>query len=308
MNKSGTTTFSDILKNIFFLLIIVQLAPPIIQSIVKQYKHFVEPRTKVGVLPITGVIYNSESYCKKLRKFFEDKDIKAILIKMECPGGASGTSQTIFNELNALKKENPKPVIVLVENICASGGYNIACTCDYIIAPGSAIIGSIGAALPYLFNVKELLEQVKVKYTPIKAGTFKNATNPFVEMTPQETSLLQGVADDAYDQFMLEVSQKRKLSLVSAKEWADGKIFTGRQAKKLGLIDELGCLENAIQALKKKAMFEGKIEWVYPPTKMSFWNLFSTDADYDPESSMYASLATKIGTYLEQRYAPKAIT
>ena len=111
---------------------------------------------------------------------------------MECPGGASGTSQTIFDELKALKKENPKPVVVLVENICASGGYNIACAADYIIAPGSAIIGSIGASLPYLFNVKELLEKINVKYTPIKAGTYKNVTNPFVEMTPQEDRFIAG--------------------------------------------------------------------------------------------------------------------
>lgn len=308
MDKKSTLSFSDILRNIFFLLIIIQIAPPLIQGIVKQYKNLIEPRTKVAVLPITGVLYNSESYCKKLHKFFENKEIKAILIKMECPGGASGTSQTIFDELKALKKNNPKPVVVLVENICASGGYNIACAADYIIAPGSAIIGSIGTSLPYLFNVKDLLEKINIKYTPIASGTYKNTTNPFVQMSPQETALLQGVADDAYDQFILEVSDQRKLSLAKSKEWADGKIFTGRQAKKLGLIDEIGSLENAIHIIKKKAMIEGKIEWVHPPTKANFWNFFSGEAGPDQDSSMFASLATRISGYLEQRYAPQTIT
>lgn len=308
MDKRNSPTFSDILKNIFFLLIIVQLAPPLIQSIIKQYKNFIEPHTKVAVLPVNGILYSSDPYCKKLRMFFEDKEIKAILIKMECPGGASGTCQTIFDELKALKKYNPKPVIVLVENICASGGYNIACAADYIIAPGSSIIGSIGASLPYLFNVKELLAEIKVKYTPIKAGTYKNTTNPFVDMSEQEVALLQGVADDAYDQFVLEVSEQRKLSVAHSKEWADGKIFTGRQAKKLGLIDEIGSLENAIRAIKKAAMFEGKIEWIHPPQKFSFWNFFSSETTPDQDSSMFATLATHISNYLEQHYTAKTIT
>ena len=307
MEKTSKPSFSDILKNIFFLLIIIQLAPPIIQGIVKQYKNLMEQRTKVAVLPINGILYNSDPYCKKLRQLFEDKSIKAILIKMECSGGASGTSQTIFDELKALKKESPKPIVVLVENICASGGYNIACATDYIIAPGSAIIGSIGASLPYLFNIKELLERINVKYTPIAAGAYKNVANPFVDLTPQDKSLLQGVADDAYDQFIREVSESRKLSLASSKEWADGKIFTGRQAKKLGLIDEVGSLENAIQIIKKKAMIEGLIEWVHPPVKFSFWNFFRGDSGQEEESSMFASMASQIGNYLEQRYSAKAI-
>lgn len=301
-------TFSEFLKNLFFLFIIIQLAPPIIQNIAKQYRHFIEQPTKVAVLPIRGIIYDSTNLVKMIRKIFEDKDIKAILIRMECPGGASGTSQTIFDEIKALKQENPKPIVVLVENICASGGYNIALAADYIVAPGSAIIGSIGATLPYLFNVKEFLEQYKVKYTPITAGTYKNAGNPFVEITPEEKTMLQAVTDDSYDQFIKDVSESRKLSLATVKDWADGKIFTGRQAQKIGLIDEVGSLETAIKALKQKAMFEGKIEWVQPPSKFSFWKFLSgSDTGIDQDESIPLSISSIITTYFANRFRPATL-
>jgi len=307
MEKRGQMSFSDILKNVFFLLVIIQFTPPLIESIVKQYRRIIEARTQVGVLPIKGVLHESEGYCKRLRTYFNDNNIKAILIRMECPGGASGTSQTIFNELKALKLENPKPVVVLVENMCASGGYNIACAADHIIAPGSALIGSIGASLPYLFSVKDLLEEFKIKYTPIKAGEFKNATNPFVEITPQEKALLQNITDDAYDQFVHEVSEQRKLAFDTAKEWAEGKIFTGQQAHKIGLIDEIGSLNNAEKALQRLAGFEGKIEWIYPPQRVSFWNLFAGDSGPTQENAMATSFVTRLTNYVQQHFSTKIL-
>jgi protease-4 len=290
MDKKFKMSFSDLLKNIFFIIIILQLAPHMIQNIAQQYKRIIEARTQVGVVPVKGVLYESETYCTMLRTYFNDKNIKAILIKMECPGGASGTSQAIFNELKALKHEHPKPVVVLVENMCTSGAYNIACASDYIIAPGSALIGSIGTSLPYVFSVKNLLEKLKITYTPIKSGAFKNVANPFVEITPQEKALLQSITDDAYDQFIHEVSEQRKLPIDHAKDWAEGRVFTGQQAKKIGLIDEIGSLNNAIQTLKRLGNFKGEIEWVRPPQRISLWNLFSGGRAPDQEDGIFTHL------------------
>ena len=101
----------------FLILIILQIAPSLIQNIMKQYAHYIEPRTKVAVLPIRGVLYDSSQPCKQLNTFFKDDEIKAILIKMECPGSTAGTGQAIYNEILSLKKEYPKPVLVLVENV-----------------------------------------------------------------------------------------------------------------------------------------------------------------------------------------------
>lgn len=302
MSVRGSLSFSEVLRNIFFIIIILQIAPPMIHSLIKYYKYLLEARTQVGVITVAGTLYDSSSIVKKFEKFFLNKDIKAILVKMECPGTASGTAQTIFEDIRVLKKDNPKPVIVLVENVCASGGYYIACAADHIVSPGSALIGSIGTTLPYLFNVKGVLEQFKVKYTPIAAGEFKNVANPFVDMSPKETELLQSVVNDSYDQFINDVSVARNLPLASATQWADGKVFTARQALKLGLIDELGGFEQATIALRKKAMFEGKIEWVYPPSKMSIWNFFTGKQENDGQDSFFSSAINRICSCLEQRY------
>lgn len=302
MKIRDSYSFSDVLRNMFFIIIILQIAPPMIYNMFKYYKHLLEARTQVGVISISGTLYNSSSIVKNFEKFFTNKDIKAILVKMECPGTASGTAQTIFEDIRALKKDNPKPVIVLVENVCASGGYYIACAADHIVSPGSALIGSIGTTLPYLFNVKELLEQFKIKYKPVAAGEFKNVANPFIDMSAKETELLQGVVNDSYDQFINDVSVARNLPLASAAQWADGKIFTARQAVKLGLIDELGGMKQATVALRKKAMFEGKIDWVYLPTRSSLWNFFMGKQEDDGQDSFFSATVNKVCSCLEQRY------
>lgn len=297
----------DYLKNIFFILILLQFAPALIENIKKQYGNFLEPKTKVGVLSIKGVLYNSETYAKHLHKFFKNNDIKAILIKMECPGSAAGTGQAIFNEILSLKKEFPKPIIVLVENLCASGGYYIACAADTIIAPSSAIIGSIGTYLPYTFKLKDFIEQYKIHYVPIKAGKYKAMTDPFVDFTVEDKALLQNLLNDSYQQFTIDVAKARKLSLNTASEWADGKIFTARQGLKLGLIDQLGSAYNAIKIIKEKAIIDGEIEWVHPKTETGvFARLFGAKGQ-DDENSIFTVLANNVCTFLENRYLTQRI-
>jgi len=296
-------TFYDIMKNIFLLLIILSIAPTLVSNIGKQYGKYFEPRTKVGVLPIRETITNSESYNKQLRTYFEDSSIKAILNKMECSGGASGSVQSIYTEILALKKENAsKPVIVLVENICASGGYNIACAADYVVAPGSALIGSIGTSIPYLFKINKLMGQINIEYTPVATGKYKNVANPFVPGTKEETALLQGLTDDSYQQFLLDVSQSRKLSLTKAEEWAEGKIFTGRQAIKLGLIDEIGSMDVAIKALRKKALIEGKIEWIHPPKKGGLMAFLRGEGSQGDDESLTAHFASAVCDKLQTKF------
>ncbi len=250
----------DYIKNIFLILILIQIIPSILRNIKRQYGSLWEQKTSVGVLPIRGVLYDSSFYIKQLQQFFKDKDIKAILLKIECPGSASGTGELIYREIIALKQENPKPVIALVENICASGGYWIATACDHIIAPGTALIGSIGADLPYLFQLKGFMETYSIRYENVSAGQFKAATNPFIDITPEMQQLLKGVVADSYNQFAESVAKSRKLSLNKLSEWADGKIFTDSKAKKLHLIDEVGSAYYAVIVLKDKAGIEGEVD------------------------------------------------
>lgn len=292
--------FFEFIKQLFIILIILQFIPVVVRGIKHQYRHFFQSRTPVAVLPIRGILYDSSSYTKQLDRFFTNPQIKAILLKIECPGAASGTAETIYAEIQALKRQHPKPVIALIENICSSGGYWIACAADYIVAPGSALIGNIGATFPYLFQLKDLIEQHHIKYTDMKAGAYKSAMNPFVDLTAQDQELLQHILDDTYHQFNQVVARSRKVSLSKIDQWSDGKLFTGQQAHKLHLIDEIGGPHQAISILKQKALIEGKIEWVHPAPKGWLHSLFSSETD---SSSMVAtSLVDTVCTHLEHRY------
>ncbi len=221
---------------------------------------------------------------------------------MECPGGASGTCETIYKEIKSLKTQSPKPIIVLVENLCLSGGYLIACAGDYTVTPGTAMIGSIGATFPSLFQLREFIEKYDIKYKDLKAGTYKAATNPFVDITEQEQQLLQEILDNTYHQFSQIVAKSRKLSLNDLALWADGKIFTGQQAHKLHLVDEVGGPQQAIATLKQKALIEGEIEWVHPKQPAGWLRSLFGTPDYHEDNSLFTGILDTICTHLEDRY------
>jgi protease-4 len=299
-------TFFDYLKNIFLILVILSILPRLIDSLHKQYGSFFESKTKVGVVSIKGIIYDSTHHNKHLSAYFKDPSIKAILLKIECPGGAAGTSQAIYNEIKELKKEYPKPVIALIENVCASGGYYIACASDHIIASGSATVGSIGAYLPLSFQLKEFIEQYKVHYAPVKAGRYKTVGDPFVDRTPEETALLQGMLNDTYAQFSTDVATARKLSLKEITQWGEGKVFSGRQALALGLIDALGSAKTAERIIKEKALIDDAIEWVKPPESSSILSFFSDPTD-EGENNMFSSCVNEVCSVVENRYFAQRI-
>lgn len=262
----------DYAKNIFFLLIALQIVPPLLKNIGKQYSTMFQVHTKVGVLPIKGTLTDGTYYIKQLRKFFESDEIKAIVLKIESPGGAAGTSQAVFNEIKALKKEfGSKFVLALVENIAASGGYYIAAAADYIVATPSAFIGSIGAYIPHP-AFKDFINQYKIDYEVIKAGEYKAAGNPFLNLSEKEREHFQILTNNVYDQFVRDIATERAKASISTDSniWAQGKVFTGEQAFKIGLVDKLGSISTAVDVLKEHAPIAGKIEWVYPEVRGGF--------------------------------------
>lgn len=292
-------TLWDVIKNIFLLLFVLQITPPMILSIKKQYARLFELRTPVAVLPIKGALYDSTRYVRQLNTFFKDSSVKAVLLKIESPGSSAGTGQALYHEIMTLKKQYPKPVIVLIENVCASGGYYIASAADYIIASGAATVGSIGTYLPQV-RLKEFIEQFKVHYNPIKSGEYKTVTDPFTDKTAAEQELLQGLASDIYDQFITDIATSRKLAITESHAWANGKIFTARQAQKLGLIDELGTASTAERVIKEKALIEGEIEWIYPPKQGGLASILIDNEDND--DTLFESYAHRLLTVIEKRY------
>ncbi len=268
---------TSILGAVFLVLIIIQMVPAVWKMVKEETEKFIKPKTKVGSLCINGPIDNIGYYTKYLKKFFEDQHIKAILLRIDSPGGYAGASSALFNEIISLKKDHPKPVVALTVNICASGAYEIACASDYIIAAPGATVGSIGAYIGY-FKFKEFIEQWKARYGIQKSGDYKAMLNPFTESTKEEEALIQAVCDDSYNQFKETVAQQRKLSLNSADIWANGKVFTGRQAFAQGLVDAVGSEYDAINKIKDLALIEEDIEWVKPP-KPTFWEKLSGTSD-----------------------------
>lgn len=292
--------FTDYLKNIFWLLLLLQIAPTLIKSIKSQYTDMLETKTKVGVITIKGSINNSDEYVNNLKNFFENDSIKAIVLKIDSPGGVAGASQVIFNEIKILKCKHEKYVVAFIENIGASGAYWIATAANYIIAAPSAFVGSIGSYISHP-NLKELIEHYKVKYEVIKSGEYKTTGNIFLDLTDKQRALLQNISDNVYQQFTTDIAAERKNLPKDINAWADGKIFTGKQAYEIGLIDELGSQSSVLQVLKDKAKIEKKIEWVKPKKKEGLlYSLFYSDDDSDGINfkSFFHNLKNSVGYYI----------
>lgn len=251
------------ISTIFMVLIFISVAPGLILKIKDEYKVLLEPHVKIASVEISNKIMDINDYQEQLKKYFENKDIKAILLKIDSPGGASGSSQALFNEIIELKKLNPKPVIAMTTDLCASGAYYIACTADHIVSTPSAMIGSIGSFIGY-FNVKNLINKYNVSYIEKHSGKYKTVANPFAIPTEDNNKMLQELSNDVYRQFTKDVATSRKLSLKDKDKWADGKVFTGEQALKLGLIDEIGSKTNAVNKIRELALIkkEERIIWV----------------------------------------------
>ncbi|MBP6869607.1 signal peptide peptidase SppA [Candidatus Babeliales bacterium] len=291
---------NEYLKTALFILFIMQVGPSIISHVKHQWIDNLEPRNKIGYLCITDSINNSSSYRKILTSYFQNSSIKGILLKIESGGGAAGSCQALAFEIEMLKKEFPKPIITYTENMCASGAYEIAAATDYIVATGSAVIGSIGARIAPVFNVQELLKQYHVDCQEIAAGEFKNTLSPFNLITDEQKLMLQSLADNTYQQLTKEIAHKRHLQMNKLDQWGQGKLFTGQQAYDLKLVDALGSKTTAINLLKKNIIpSDRKIEWVTPPAKSKFEMLWgNSDEDGDDVTTNQTSIFDSFFTAL----------
>jgi len=230
---------------------------------------------KVAVIPVTGMITDSEATIESLKKFAKDDSVKAIVMRINSPGGGVGPSQEIFEEVKKVRAK--KPVLTSMGALAASGGYYIACATQKIFANPGTITGSIGVVMPFM-NVKELAEKIGVKGMTVKSGEFKDIGSPLRDMRPEERALLQGVVDNVNLQFVHAVAEGRKLPPGDVLKIADGRIFTGEQAKALGLVDALGNLEDAVAEAGKLGKIPGEPRVVTPPRKkISFLELLKEE-------------------------------
>lgn len=221
----------------------------------------------VGVLPLFGVILDSQDFVDELIKFRDDDAVKAIVIRADSPGGSVGPSQELFTEIK--KVDAKKPVIFSVGALCASGCYYAAAGSRRIFTNPGSLIGSIGVIMP-LFEAKGLFDWAMIHPQFIKSGAMKAAGHPATPLTPDEAAALQAVVDDTHSQFVGAVAQGRAfagMTTASVNLIADGRVFTGRQAKSLGMVDDLGTLRDAVAYAGSLVKISGEPKIIEPKEK-----------------------------------------
>jgi protease IV len=235
---------------------------------------------KVGVVEIQGVITDSKEVLSLIKRFREDDDIQAIVIRIDSPGGVIGPSQEIYREIR--KTTQDKKIVASMGSIAASGGYYIAAATNGIVANPGTITGSIGVIMAYT-NFRKVLDKIGMIPVVIKSGPYKDLGSPTKEMTKEERGVLQAFVDQAHRQFVTAIAEGRRMDIEHVKSLADGRIYTGEEAVKQGLVDRLGNLEDAIEWAGELGGIQGRVATVYKKKeKLSFlkYMLESTLQDF----------------------------
>jgi protease-4 len=223
---------------------------------------------RIALIRVEGIILDSQETIGELRRFSENPAVKAIVLRIDSPGGGVVPSQEIHDEIKRVRMKNNKAVIASMGSVAASGGYYIAVATDRIVANPGTLTGSIGVIMETA-NIEGLLQKIGVEGVVIKSGKYKDVGSPLRKMSDEERGLLQSVMDDVHKQFIEAVAEGRAIEMTDAQALADGRIFTGRQAKDAKLVDELGDLEDAIQLAADVAGIEGPPKVVEPRRRFS---------------------------------------
>ncbi len=244
---------------------------------------------KVAIVELEGIIIDGNQTVRELREHSENASVKAVVLRINSPGGIVAPTQEIFSAVQRVRKSG-KPVIASLGAVAASGGYYIATACDRIYANPGTLTGSIGVIMQ-MANLEGLFKKVGVEYVVIKSGAFKDVGNFSRQMTPEERKILQTLLDDVYGQFVDAVAEGRGLERKAVVAFADGRIYSGQQAHALKMVDELGGYEDAIEAAAKLANIPGRPKLVYPRRKFSFRDLLENRLGLGAASQLLPALS-----------------
>jgi protease-4 len=253
--------------------------------------------SKVAVVEVVGVIgvatdrsHEPDAIVRTLGEYRDDPAVRAVVLRIDSPGGVVAPTQEIVAAVRRLR-DAKKPVVASLGSVAASGGYYVAVSADRIFASPGTLTGSIGVVMQ-LANVEGLLKKVGVEYVVVKAGAYKDVGNFARAMTPEERRILQNLLDDVYEQFIAAVAEGRRLEPQAVRGFAEGRIYSGRQAQGLKMVDELGGLEDAIEAAARMAGLPPKPKVVYPRRPFSLRELLRNDLGLGPVSRMLPALET----------------
>jgi protease-4 len=211
---------------------------------------------RVALVEVEGLIVDADRVVRELSDFGEDPSVRAIVVRVQSPGGVVGPTQEIYDAITRLRNQG-KPVVASMGSVAASGGYYLAAAATRIVANPGTLTGSIGVIMQ-LAEIEGLLKKVGVHYEVIKAGRFKDSGSFARPMTPDERAVLQAVLDDMHDQFVTAIADGRRLTKDRVRALADGRVYSGRMARELGLVDALGGLDEAIRIAGELGGIPGK--------------------------------------------------
>ncbi len=211
---------------------------------------------RLQVIEVEGTLLDSRSLLEQLKRYENTDSVRGILLNINSPGGDVAVSQELYAEVRRLREEKGKVVVAYLSSVGASGAYYIACAADQIIANPGTVVGSIGVIAEWL-NYSELFEWAKLSSIVFKSGEFKDTGSPTRELTTAEREYFQGLINDMYVQFVEAVASGRNLDIEEVRQFADGRVFTGREAKELKMIDEIGNLQDAVDLTAELAGFSG---------------------------------------------------
>src|SRR5580658_3851750 len=218
---------------------------------------------RIGVVDLDGVILSPQPVVGQLKKFGDDSSIKAIIIHVNSPGGGVAASEEIYREVKRIRDEKKKRIVVSIETVGASGAFYVAAASNKIYADKGSIVGSIGVIAQWV-NYGDLLKWAKLKDVVIKTGEFKDTGNPARDLTPAEQAYMQSLIDNMFGQFVQAVADGRGMKFDDVKAIANGKVWTGEQAKSMKLIDDVGDFEEVVKDTAKSVGISGEPTLVHP--------------------------------------------
>jgi protease-4 len=223
---------------------------------------------QVAVLEIDGVISDSRDFVDQLKDYGNRSGVKSIVIRIDSPGGGVAASQEIFEAIKKFRAETKKKVVVSMASTAASGGYYVACAADKVFANPGSITGSIGVIAQW-YDYSDLLRWAKMQSVVIKSGALKDAGSGSRPLTEEEKVYFQSLINNMYGQFVSAVASSRNMKVEEVRKLADGRVYTGQEAKANRLVDEIGTFQDAVDAAAKMAGIQGEPK-LLSPTKKSF--------------------------------------
>jgi len=251
---------------------------------------------KIGVVDLEGIILTPKDTVEQLRKFADDDSVKAIVLHVNSPGGGAAASEEIYREVLRIRDKKKKRIVASIETVGASGAYYVSSAASKIFADNASIVGSIGVIAQW-YNYEELIKWAKLKAITLKTGEFKDTGSPTRPMTPEDRAYLQNLIDQMQTQFIHSVAVGRHMKDDEVRALANGKVWTGEEAKPMKLVDEIGDFRAAVEDTAKAVGIKGEPTLVHPEKRRQGLVdvIFGDLSDYLPDPAK--ALETNVGFY-----------